>query len=82
MSGAEEMIPWLLGWGAGIEVLEPEWLRQALAGRIEETLSCTGPGEKGSREARASCRGSCLVSWGGSVKKGLTLPQLAGRRGF
>lgn len=38
VSGAEEMIPWLLGWGASVEVLEPGWLRETLADVLEETL--------------------------------------------
>lgn len=38
VSGAEEMIPWLLGWGPGLEVLEPAWLREMVAGVLEEML--------------------------------------------
>ncbi|NLG80411.1 MAG: WYL domain-containing protein [Firmicutes bacterium] len=35
---AGEMIPWLMTWGPCIRVLEPEWLRKALAENLEETL--------------------------------------------
>jgi predicted DNA-binding transcriptional regulator YafY len=27
----QEMLPWIRGWGAGVEVLAPAWLREALA---------------------------------------------------
>ncbi len=39
VAGAGEMIPWLLSWGAAIEVLEPGWLREAVAEVLKETLS-------------------------------------------
>ncbi len=29
VKGASEMIPWLMSWGAAVEVLEPQWLREA-----------------------------------------------------
>lgn len=38
VTGAQEMIPWLMTWGPTIEVLEPNWLREALAENLEETL--------------------------------------------
>lgn len=39
VTGAAEMIPWLLSWGPAVEVLEPGWLREAIAATLEETLS-------------------------------------------
>ncbi len=30
VSGAAEMIPWLMSWGQTVEVLEPQWLRAEL----------------------------------------------------
>jgi hypothetical protein len=39
LSGAHEMIPWLMTWGAAIEVLEPQWLRQTLADNLEKALA-------------------------------------------
>ncbi|MCR4418721.1 MAG: WYL domain-containing protein [Clostridia bacterium] len=50
VSGAAEMIPWLLGWGASLEVLEPGWLREELAAVLEETLGLyrKAPGPAGS----------------------------------
>ncbi|HHW42032.1 MAG TPA: WYL domain-containing protein [Syntrophomonadaceae bacterium] len=39
VSGAAEMIPWLMGWGAAVEVLEPGWLREAIVATLKETLS-------------------------------------------
>lgn len=38
VTGAQEMIPWLMMWGSSLEVLEPDWLRQALADNLAETL--------------------------------------------
>ena len=39
LSGAHEMIPWLMTWGAAVEVLEPQWLRQTLAENLEKALA-------------------------------------------
>ncbi|NLA26627.1 MAG: WYL domain-containing protein [Firmicutes bacterium] len=38
LTGAQEMIPWLMSWGGAIEVLEPAWLREQLIESLEETL--------------------------------------------
>jgi predicted DNA-binding transcriptional regulator YafY len=38
LSGAQEMIPWLMTWGSTIEPLEPQWLRQALAEQLAKAL--------------------------------------------
>ena len=32
---AGEMIPWLMTWGPTVEVLEPQWLRKAVAGNAQ-----------------------------------------------
>ena len=37
VTGAGEMIPWLMSWGAAVEVLEPQWLRDKLAQTLHET---------------------------------------------
>ena len=36
--GAQSMIPWLMGWGNLVEVLEPEWLRQEMTAVLEKSL--------------------------------------------
>ena len=42
-----EMLPWIRGWGADVEVVGPEWLREALAqnardlGKIYRTMTTT-----------------------------------------
>ncbi|OPL09852.1 MAG: hypothetical protein AVO34_12935 [Firmicutes bacterium ML8_F2] len=38
VTGATEMIPWLMSWGASVEVLEPFWLREALISNLEQAL--------------------------------------------
>ncbi|NLX91905.1 MAG: WYL domain-containing protein [Firmicutes bacterium] len=38
VKGASEMIPWLMSWGAAVEVLEPQWLRDAFVSNVEEVL--------------------------------------------
>lgn len=38
LSGAEEMVPWLLSWGSGIQILEPQWLRDEAVKTLEQTL--------------------------------------------
>lgn len=30
-----EMLPWVRGWGAAVEVIEPDWLREQLAGEVQ-----------------------------------------------
>ena len=42
VTGAREMLPWLMSWGAAIEVQKPEWLREALASGLREMLSVYG----------------------------------------
>lgn len=42
VTGAREMIPWLMSWGASVEVLEPLWLRKAVLSRLEQTLKVYG----------------------------------------
>ncbi len=42
VSGAGEMIPWLMSWGAALEVLEPQWLKDELVGSLENTLYIYG----------------------------------------
>ena len=39
VAGAVEMIPWLLGWGATVRVIEPAWLRQEVRERAGEILA-------------------------------------------
>ena len=36
ISEPEEMYPWIRGWGADVEILEPEYLRQRFVGEIKE----------------------------------------------
>ena len=38
VTGASEMVPWLMSWGLAVEVLEPQWLREALVGSLQQTL--------------------------------------------
>ncbi len=38
VKGASEMIPWLMSWGAAVEVLEPQWLRDTFISNVEEVL--------------------------------------------
>lgn len=40
LTGAQEMIPWLMSWGGAVQVLEPAWLRKQLLGRLQEMLNC------------------------------------------
>jgi predicted DNA-binding transcriptional regulator YafY len=40
LTGAQEMIPWLMSWGNEVEVLEPAWLREQLIRSLQETLHC------------------------------------------
>ena len=39
VAGAQEMIPWLLGWGASIKLLEPAWLVDELKTQMNQTLT-------------------------------------------
>lgn len=38
VTGAHEMVPWLMSWGAAVEVLEPAWLREAIVESLMDTL--------------------------------------------
>lgn len=38
VAGAMEMLPWLLGWGATVRVIEPEWLKQKVLERARGIL--------------------------------------------
>jgi len=39
VSGAGEMIPWLMSWGQVVEVLEPQWLRDELLKSLQDTVT-------------------------------------------
>lgn len=41
---AREMLPWIRGWGADVEVLSPDWLRQEIANDAERTVRLYGRG--------------------------------------
>lgn len=38
VTGAKEMIPWLMSWGGAVEVIEPPWLKEALVENLEQAL--------------------------------------------
>lgn len=38
VTGAKEMIPWLMSWGQAVKVLEPRWLQEALIDNLTQTL--------------------------------------------
>jgi len=38
VSGAGEMIPWLMSWGPTLEVIEPTWLKDELKKSLQNTL--------------------------------------------
>ena len=38
LTGANEMIPWIAGWGSDIKVLEPEWLRETVKDYLQKAL--------------------------------------------
>ena len=38
VTGAKEMIPWLMSWGDALEVLGPQWLKEALAKSLQQAL--------------------------------------------
>jgi hypothetical protein len=38
VSGAQEMLPWLLTWGPTIQLLEPAWLVDSLISQLQKTL--------------------------------------------
>ncbi|EEG77289.1 helix-turn-helix transcriptional regulator [Dethiobacter alkaliphilus] len=39
VTGAQEMLPWLLGWGNSIQLLEPAWLVEELKTQLQKTLA-------------------------------------------
>ena len=38
VTGAKEMIPWLMSWGGAVTVLEPQWLKTALVESLKTAL--------------------------------------------
>lgn len=42
LSGAGEMVPWLMSWGPTLEVIEPEWLKDELKNNLKNTLQVYG----------------------------------------
>ncbi|MDW7649731.1 MAG: WYL domain-containing protein [Bacillota bacterium] len=38
VSGAQEMLPWLITWGPAVEIQEPAWLRDKLVQILKDTL--------------------------------------------
>ena len=42
VSGAGEMIPWLMSWGPTLEVIEPRWLKDELKNNLKNTLQVYG----------------------------------------
>lgn len=38
----QEMLPWIRGWGADCEVLEPEELRKKIKGEVHQLMHCYG----------------------------------------
>ncbi len=38
VSGAGEMIPWLMSWGPTLQVVEPQWLRDMMVKSLKETM--------------------------------------------
>ena len=45
VSGAIEMLPWILGWGACMRVIQPEWIRQKVVDSAKNVLSQYGQAE-------------------------------------
>jgi len=43
VSGAGEMIPWLMSWGQVVEVMEPQWLREQLLKGLQKTIKTYKP---------------------------------------
>ncbi len=39
LTGANEMVPWIVSWGPDIKVLEPLWLRDKITSYLCETLN-------------------------------------------
>ncbi len=38
VTGASEMIPWLMSWGAAVQVLEPQWLKDQLVQSLRDAV--------------------------------------------
>lgn len=38
VTGANEMIPWLMSWGAAVELLEPQWLKEELVRSLRDAV--------------------------------------------
>lgn len=38
LTGAKEMIPWIMSWGMAVEVLEPLWLRETIKEKLHEMI--------------------------------------------
>lgn len=47
ISEPQEMLPWIRGWGADVEVLEPEDIRQQVAAEAEATARIYGRSQQG-----------------------------------
>ena len=45
VSGVVEMLPWILGWGDCIRVMQPEWLRQKVVDSTKNILAQYGQAE-------------------------------------
>ena len=43
VSGAAEMIPWLMSWGQAVEVIEPHWLRERLLKGLQDAVKIYKP---------------------------------------
>ena len=39
VGGAKEMLPWILGWGEHVKVLQPAWLREQVAGSARSIIA-------------------------------------------
>ncbi|MCX8062238.1 MAG: WYL domain-containing protein, partial [Anaerolineales bacterium] len=42
-----EMLPWIRGWGADVEVLAPDWLRERMREEAERTYKLYHQGQGG-----------------------------------
>jgi predicted DNA-binding transcriptional regulator YafY len=46
VSGAGEMIPWLMSWGPTLQVVEPQWLKDMMLTSLKETMDVYISGEQ------------------------------------
>jgi hypothetical protein len=46
----QEMLPWIRGWGADCEVLEPQELREQVLGEIRRQMRAYGAGDSASSD--------------------------------